>query len=1125
MVTPNKLSLLQTILTDGPTEEIDRLYPFYPLTYTGMPLPGPSFCRQAVTMGGAPVIAGKGKSTQLVDAGKYLHYLYRRALYDRRFSIHVLHKNQLLQAQYITGHPLNAAGSPDQDDDETEMAFGPRPSDVMVVGKHPGREELQQYRNFCGPASEDLYKAFSELGLTEKDYGDWYFTNAMRFGHLDPNSASIPIDWMKDCAPLLHQELLLVRPKFVLCFGGEAIKAILGKSYTVTSAAGRVFTVKIDMAPAGQAPDLHVMRVMGMLHPSAVFHRPELYDEFVLQLGMFWQVVSGVDLGAAESDLDHKAIYTERELSRVIDEMLADPREDADIIAADAEWHGDYPTEPGAYLRTVQISNKAKWARAIVLRHAGGAPAFKPSIAAAFKQLNRLFHRNGRDLGNGKVLVARGATPLDAACASIDVSAASAGGSRVRNRNVTIDIPGPPPEPDLTNGIVTKKRPRVGGHFFRADLPWFLHNGLDLRKLYAPDKVDPREGGWDTSLMYHAVNEATRYKLEDVAMRLTTAPRYDDKLQEWKKTFCATNRLQSEQLDGYGECPAAILIPYGCYDADVTWRIQAKLREPGGMLDKDAYGNNCWPSYHLHHRASLCFLEMEQVGMVVDRNRVDELVREFMEAQQRLLAELRRDLNWPDYNPKSTYHAVAALFGDQYVSKRDKETGLRARIRPEGALTLGLMPLTTTGKRPKLWSRVLQTGEADFLTPSTNKEVLGILGHKNPIARKQRDFKFIAQVMQSTLRVPTANDEGVFDVDENGNYEYEKGIAGLMHADGRIRTHLAQILETARAASRRPNLQNLSKRREDDYKRIIGKNVHVHPVRSILMMPPGYVGIEADLVGAELAVLAWLSQDPNMIDHVRRSALPEADPDHYDIHSQQAVRAFNLTDVVPTKTGMKKAGVPGLRVAAKNVNFGIPYGRSAEAIARQCAEEGVDVTEHDCQLMIDAYFAQYPGTEVFLEECRTRSQGPKWLRGPYGSYRRFVSTNDRGVIGEQHRQSQNFPIQNGVADNVTIGLTALKDFRDTLNPDECWFEFVLQIHDAVILMCKVEHAHRVYHEILPECMVQRAPFWPMRLDGTPIQVDAPYRFGIDREVFIHWGEAITDEEAQRYQLPEWMLHH
>ncbi len=1091
----NQLGLLQGILDGAPSPEIDTLYPFVPLTSPGMPLPGPNFLRVAAAMGETPQFTGKGKTTQLTEPGRFLHYLYRRALYDRRFMLQVFHKGTWMQANYLAGHPLNAAGNPGMSDADTENAFGPRPSDVMVVGKHPGRDELQQLRNFCGPASEDLYRAFSDLGLAESDYGDWYVTNVMRFPHLDPNSGSIPSDWVKDCAPLLAQELRIVRPKYILCFGTEAIKEIMGKAYNVSAVAGQVMQITYPVHGPGERPEIHTAKVMGMLHPAAVFHRPESYDDFLGQLAQFWQLVGGGDPGAAELDIDHQEIYTERMLKKVVDEILLDPKRENAPLAMDAEWHGEHQTDENQYLRTIQFSCQEKWARCVVLRHEGGAPAFKPSIEAAFRQLRRLV---GNDTETGEAL------PWDEDTDRIIGSSGMRGGEPCR-----------------------QTRCKVGGHFFRSDLPRMKHEGLDVTKQYEPHKTDPRRGGWDTALKYHAVNEATRFKLEEVAQRLLpTVPRWDGKLQEWKKGYCAEHKLKADDLEGYGLCPGKILYPYGNYDVDATWRINDKLSKEGGLLDSDPYGNNCWPAYHLHHRASMAFYEMEQVGFVVDRDRVDYLTTLFMETQARLLNELRLELNWPDFNPKSNIQVIAALFGDHYARKRDKNTGDFLPIRPAGAVCLGLTPLTSTGKRPKLWQRLVDRGEAEFYTPSTNKEVLGILGHKNPTARKLRDFKFIAQAMQSTLRAPVTDDEsGEFVTDENDNYEYEKGVAGLMNRDGIIRTHLFQTLETARLASRRPNLQNFSKRREDDYKRIIGKDRHKHPIRSMLMVPPGYVGIEADLVGAELAVLAWLSQDPNMIDHVRRSMLPEKHPDHYDIHSQQAVRAFNLTDVVPTKSGMKAAGCPGLRVAAKNVNFGIPYGRSAEAIARQCAEEGVDVTEHDCQLMIDAYFIQYPGTAVFLEECRMRSQDPRWLRGSYGSLRRFSQTNDRGVIGEQHRQAQNFPIQNGVADNVSVALANLWDYRKTLDPNGFYFHFVLQIHDAIILMCKIEHAKQLYDEVLYKFMVAEAPFWPHRLDGTPIVVPEPYHFGIDRELFIHWGEGITEEEAKQYNMPEWMLNH
>jgi DNA polymerase I-like protein with 3'-5' exonuclease and polymerase domains len=274
------------------------------------------------------------------------------------------------------------------------------------------------------------------------------------------------------------------------------------------------------------------------------------------------------------------------------------------------------------------------------------------------------------------------------------------------------------------------------------------------------------------------------------------------------------------------------------------------------------------------------------------------------------------------------------------------------------------------------------------------------------------------------------------------------------------------------------------------------------------------------LTGAELAVLAWLSQDKDMIEHVRRNLLPENHPDHYDIHSQQAVKTFNLQGVEPTKSGLVAAGKKGLRIAAKNVNFGIPYGRGPEAIARQCKEEGVDVTADDCQRMIDAYFKAYPGTKEFLAECRSRSQDPGWIVGPYGRFRRFVSSSERSVRGEQERQAQNFPIQGGVADAVSIALANFCQYRND-NPD-IDYKIALQIHDAIVLIVPFEHAERVYKSVIPKCMVDDVEFWPRRLDGTLIKGAGPYHFGMDRDVFVHWGEKLKPDAAKALGM-EWIF--
>ena len=1075
---------------------LDNQFPFFPLDAPGMPLPGPNFVQAAMALGDPPVTyGGTGDNKYLASYGPNLHYLYRRALYDEQFQIMVDVKGNKVPAATVPGHLFC--------DDTRGLNGGPRQARVMLIGKHPGREEIQEKRNFVGPTSAELFNALEELGVSDPERAEWYCTNLVKWTSLDRQSDTMAQAWKKDCAVLLEQEIRLVKPDFILCLGSDASKALLGPSHGVESMVGRVMNYNVSLFDRGQTPVYHTAKVMAVTHPAAVHRRPELFDGFKNQLGLFLQLINGGEVGGVERFINHRVIYKARELERLVEEIRNDPDPSRRIIAVDGEWHGEYPGEPGAYLRTVQFSSKHGEGITVVLRHQGGTPAFQPSIGHAVTLLNRLLKYD-------------------------------------------------PP---------ANYYPRIGGHFFRADMPWLIHEGIDLRAEYmAPATAEQYKtfGGWDTGLQYHSVNETASYRLTDMMVRLTTAPLYDTRLNEWKEKYCKERGLTAKHLEGYGMCPAWVLHPqpwepefpddYAGYDADVTRRIAVRHLEPGGMLDRDWFGNSSWEPNWVSQRAAPAFLEMEMNGIMIDKDRVDKLTLTFMQVKECLLANFRARINWPEFNPESAPQCVAFLFGDQYSNKRDKQTGQRISIRPPGALSLGLMPIKTTGKRSKLWPDVVAKRETEHYNPSADKEVLGILGHEHRLAMQLRDLKFITQVLKSTLRPPVVDDDtGFYVEDDDGNMEYDVGLASCIQSDGRVRTHLSQNKETGRASSARPPLQNISKRREGDYRRILGyydkegkmagdyfdpkyverpmfeRPLYEHPIRSIFCATPGHVLVEADLTGAELAVIAWMSGDPTMIEHVRRNALPEDHPDHYDMHSQTAVNVFRLP-CAPTKAAMKAAKLESMRVAAKNVNFGIPYGRSAEAIARQCREEGVHVTPEECQMVIEYYFNQYPLVQEFLTGCQGRSQNEQWMAGCFGRMRRFIRSRERSVIGEQQRQAQNFPIQNTVADAVSRALDHLYCHR--WEDASVQYRLLLQIHDAILYEVPIPQLRAFIHDevneageilvpsMLRQLMVNRVPIWPRYLDNTPMPVQRPYFFGIDKEVCLNWGEHVTKAQAE-----------
>jgi hypothetical protein len=195
---------------------------------------------------------------------------------------------------------------------------------------------------------------------------------------------------------------------------------------TVTRLLGRIVTRQIALHRAGADPKdhrWHSAQVMACVHPAYVKKKPEAYVDLVQGLGAFAQLVKGTRTEDIETGLRHVCLYSERSLKKVVDEIL-DESTGVDVIAVDAEWQGKLPGPKESYLRTVQFCLKPGTAFCVVLHGQGGRPMFEGGLDAAFTQLRRLLK----------------STP---------------------GRTV-----------------------RVGGHFFRADLPWLLHHGLDLRDEY-----------------------------------------------------------------------------------------------------------------------------------------------------------------------------------------------------------------------------------------------------------------------------------------------------------------------------------------------------------------------------------------------------------------------------------------------------------------------------------------------------------------------------------------------------------------------------------------------------------------------------------------------------------------
>lgn len=1131
----------------------ERFLSPYVLEEYGLPGPGPdfvTFCDAKIGLANLAMrIKAKDFANERELAGakmmvpgqtallhRWVDECYRAALYAPDFTLAIPHRGRRHDdVPFMRGGIWGR-----------EQALGPHTrcsSPVMLIGKHPGVEEIETQQNFVGRSSIDLVRAFRDNGVTDETFLSFYVTNLVKFNRPDGGTGELAKSWVADCLPLLYLELMFMRPQFVLCLGADSVKALLGKGHNVANMSGRMLPLPYRAAPRDRPvrsfADLEPAEavVMCVPHPAYVARKPAAYEDLKLGVGQFMDLVGGrIEVSDVEGDIRHLPLYTEEQLAHVVDRIRARP---GDLtIAFDAEWQGRNWADDDAYVRTVQFSPRWKEAYCVVLADAGGAPVFRGGVEGAARQLRRLVA-------------------------------------------------------DKPDGVV-----RVGGHAFRADMPWLMSLGLDLRPFFdVPPDWDPAvmPRGFDTLYLAHAVfEESETFKLENLAMRHTTCPRWDVKLQAWKDQYCKDNNLKDRDLEGYGECPADVLIPYGLYDADATRRLvdifwARCLGDPGR---RDAAGLDSRPGYLNSMRAWLGFLEMELTGVTVDVARTEDLIRLYAEKTEQLKAHLVKVLDWPAFNARSVPMCRELLFGVELNGTRDKFTGAPRRLRPIGCdaatlqtpegirtypIPLGLTPIKTGGKPPRPWDQVVRNGETHKYDPSTDKETLGILAQENPIARILRDVRFIGQVSNTVLRPPRPAGkakspgkaaaaefdrklaqfdathaggrsgraieldgpaEPVATAEETDEQEsvYDGGFIYYMDKDGRVRTHF-YAAETGRCTSSRPNLQNLAKQRDSgDYMPILGYinpetglpvgryldvfggPAYLHPMRSICRAAPGCVLIEWDLQSAEIAMLAWEADDAVMIDDVRRAMLPKDHPDHIDLHAATAVAAFGL-NCPPTKAGLESIGMEYIRTPAKNVRFGVPYGRSPAAIVRQCREQGAVVSLADSEALVDGWHARYRAGSRFLSRCAGRPHSPGWMSGPNLRHRRFQETSNTEVMAEQERQAKNFCIQNGVADAISLAIYNLVRYRDA-NPSEGTFRLVLQIHDALLVEVPIAHVPWVYDHVLPLCVCEQVSVTPRDLDGgdTILNGRPPYHFGIDRSVYINWGEELTRGPERDYVI-------
>ena len=255
------------------------------------------------------------------------------------------------------------------------------------------------------------------------------------------------------------------------------------------------------------------------------------------------------------------------------------------------------------------------------------------------------------------------------------------------------------------------------------------------------------------------------------------------------------------------------------------------------------------------------------------------------------------------------------------------------------------------------------------------------------------------------------------------NSTYVEGLIPYINEKThRIHSYFHQtITATGRISSTEPNLQNIPTRNE------LGKTL-----RKVFKPSEGNIYIDADYSQIELRVLAHISEDENMVNAFKHDE---------DIHKQAASKVFGIPIEEVTKEQ---------RSSAKAVNFGIVYGISDFGLSEQ-----LGISKKKAKQYIDQYLEKYSGIKAFMDNIVEEAKEKGYVETLFHRRRYIPELTSNNYMVRQFgaRAAMNTPIQGTAADIMKI---AMINVYNRLEKEKLDAKIVLQVHDELILECKVE---------------------------------------------------------------------
>ena len=551
----------------------------------------------------------------------------------------------------------------------------------------------------------------------------------------------------------------------------------------------------------------------------------------------------------------------------------------------------------------------------------------------------------------------------------------------------------------------------------------------------------------DTMFMHYVLDPEALHDLKSLAFLYTNMGEYDQDLDDVRSQLTKTLKKNKSEVT-FDYVPDEILWPYSAADADATIQMYHVLKPR--ILNEGLY--DVYRNYPMPTRWVLNDVERE--GVSIDVPYLDDLILKY---EQMVASKFQAIQEHPEIV------RFCKTKRDAFMNKKQKQyLTLQTNMMENERAELDPLPVFNPNSYIQLSELILKQLQLPVVkqnkrtkNPSFDEDAIKIYARKHPFMALLSEYRSLS-ALNSTFVV---------------------GLRSHVSNDSRVHTnYLVHGTTTGRLSSRDPNLQNIPREAKD--------------IKDAFVADEGCWWVGFDYKQAEFRALANFSKDPQMIRDINAG---------HDIH--KLIAALNIGIKIPsgdidsvTFQDLTKNVTKDQRQIAKNVVFGVMYGRGAESVATQL---GITVTE--AQHILQVFFERYLQARFWIDQNIKSVRVLGYSITLFGRRRYYpdINSSNASERAASEREATNAPIQGTVTDITNaIGAVRIKkkmtdDLQHQLHPQT---RQILTIHDAL------------YYNIHPDDLKIMVPMIIHEMTAPITGFDV--RLEVDVSIGESWGSTV-----------------